>query len=147
MCWSSLVAQWVKDPALSPLWLGSLLWHWFHTWPRNFPCAMGMAKKQTCVRRTGRANICVIWDSFLSQLFICKLLGLWRLAKVTQLKERANFFVCLFRAIPSGYGGSQARDSNRNCSCRPTPEPQQPGIRAVSSTYTTAHGNAGSLTH
>ena len=109
MCWSSLVAQWVKDPALSPLWLGSLLWHRFHTWPRNFPCAMGMAKKQTCVRRTGRANICVIWDSFLSQLFICKLLGLWRLAKVTQSKERANFFVCLFRAIPSGYGGSQAR--------------------------------------
>ena len=27
------------------------------------------------------------------------------------------------------------------------PEPQQCGIRAASATYTTAHGNAGSLTH
>ena len=32
-----LVAQWVKDPALSLLWLGLLLWHkidpW--AWPKN----------------------------------------------------------------------------------------------------------------
>ena len=40
-----------------------------------------------------------------------------------------------------GYG------SNRSCSCRPTPEPQQCQIWAVSATYTTAHGNARSLTH
>ena len=33
---------------------------------------------------------------------------------------------------------------NRSCSRRPTPEPQQRGIRAASATYTTAHGNAGS---
>ena len=32
-------------------------------------------------------------------------------------------------------------------SCHPTPQPQQRGIRATSVTYTTAHGNAGSLTH
>ena len=30
---------------------------------------------------------------------------------------------------------------------RPTPEPQQRRIRATTATYTTAHGNAGSLTH
>ena len=35
--------------------------------------------------------------------------------------------------------------SNRSCSCQPTPQPQQQGIQAVSSTYTTAHGNARSL--
>jgi len=29
----------------------------------------------------------------------------------------------------------------------PTPQPQQCGIQATSVTYTTAHGNAGSLTH
>ena len=29
-CWSSLVAQWVKDPALSLLWCG------FSPWPRSF---------------------------------------------------------------------------------------------------------------
>ena len=26
----------VKDPALSLLWFGSLLWHGFNPWPRNF---------------------------------------------------------------------------------------------------------------
>ena len=36
--------------------------------------------------------------------------------------------------------------SNRSWSCRPTPQPQQRGIRATSATYTTAHGNARSLT-
>ena len=33
---SSLVAQWVKDLALSPLWLRSLLQHRFGPWPGNF---------------------------------------------------------------------------------------------------------------
>ena len=42
---------------------------------------------------------------------------------------------------------SQARGSNRSCSCRPTPESQQHGLPAASATYTTAHGNSGSLTH
>ena len=32
----SLAAQWVKDPALSLLWLGSVLWHGLDPWPRNF---------------------------------------------------------------------------------------------------------------
>ena len=33
---SSLVAQGVKDPALSLQQLGQLLWHTFHPWPANF---------------------------------------------------------------------------------------------------------------
>ena len=33
---SSLVAQWVKDLALSLQQLESLLWHRFDPWPRNF---------------------------------------------------------------------------------------------------------------
>ena len=31
--------------------------------------------------------------------------------------------------------------------CKPTPQPQQHQIRATSMTYSTAHGNTGSLTH
>ena len=69
-----------------------------------------------------------------------------------------GFFVCLFVCLlfvflPFSWatstvcGGSQARGLNRSCSCQPTPEPQQLGIRAVSAAYTTAHGNARSLTH
>ena len=37
--------------------------------------------------------------------------------------------------------------SDQSCSCRPTPQPQQCQIPAASATYTTAHGNVGSLTH
>ena len=36
---------------------------------------------------------------------------------------------------------------NWSSSCRPTSQPQQPGIRAVPVTYTTAHSNARSLTY
>ena len=36
---------------------------------------------------------------------------------------------------------------NQSCSCQPTPQPQQHRIQASSATYTTAHGNAGFLTH
>ena len=43
----------------------------------------------------------------------------------------------------SGYG------SNQSYSCRPTPQPQQHRIQAASAsaTYTTAHGDTGSLPH
>ena len=57
-------------------------------------------------------------------------------------------FFCLFAiswAATVAYGGSQARGQIRSCSRGPTPGPQQHGIRAASATYTTAHGNAGSL--
>jgi len=37
--------------------------------------------------------------------------------------------------------------SNPSYSCQPMPQPQQCSIQATSATYTTAHGNAGSLTH
>ena len=45
-------------------------------------------------------------------------------------------FFCLFRSTPKAYGGSQ---SDWSCSWWPTPQPQQH--------YTTAHGNAWSLTY
>ena len=40
-----LVAQWVKDLALSLLWLWSLLWHEFDPWPRNFHIPWVQPKK------------------------------------------------------------------------------------------------------
>ena len=50
------------------------------------------------------------------------------------------FLIVFYRAAPAAHGGSQARN-------QPTPEPQQHRIRASSATYTTVHGNGGSLTH
>ena len=54
---------------------------------------------------------------------------------------------CLFRAMPMAYGGSQARGLIITVACWPTPQPQQCQSWAASATYTTAHGNDGSLTH
>ena len=54
-------------------------------------------------------------------------------------------FFCLFafsRATPAAYGGSQARGLIGAVATH-----LQRGIRAESATYTTAHGNARSLTH
>ena len=57
------------------------------------------------------------------------------------------FFFGLLRAAPAAYGGFQARGSNQSYSRWPMPQPQQCQIRATFATYTTTHGNAGSLTH
>ena len=43
---SSLVAQWVKYPALWLLQLWLLQWLEFHPWPRSFHIATGVAKKK-----------------------------------------------------------------------------------------------------
>ena len=53
------------------------------------------------------------------------------------------FIYCLFRAAPTAYGGSQVRGQIRAvATCL-----HHSHSNARSATYTTAHGNAGSLTH
>ena len=54
---------------------------------------------------------------------------------------------CHFLGRSRGIWSFPGLGSNQSCSCQPTPEPQQLGIRAMSATYTTAHSNVGSLTH
>ena len=61
-----------------------------------------------------------------------------------------NFFfiILLFRATPAAHGGSQARGRIRaTAASLHHSHSQQHRIRAASATHTTAHGNAGSLTH
>ena len=58
-----------------------------------------------------------------------------------------SFIFCPFRAAPTAYGGSQARGPIGAVAARPTPEPQQCQIQAVSVTYPTVHGNARPPTH
>ena len=57
------------------------------------------------------------------------------------------YLFSLFRAASVAYGSSQARGGNGSRICWPIPQPQQHQSQAVSATYTTAHGNVGSLTH
>ena len=67
--------------------------------------------------------------------------------------ELSDFLVCLLRATPVSYGGSQARGQIRAtaaslCHSRqPVPQPQQHGIQAASVTYVIAYGSTRSLTH
>ena len=58
-----------------------------------------------------------------------------------------SVFFGLFRVLPMAYGVSQARGPIGAVATGPMPQPQQCQIWASSVTYTTAHGNAGSLTH
>ena len=63
-------------------------------------------------------------------------------------QEVASFFIFLFRAALAAYGSSQEVPRwNQSCGSWSTPQPQYHQIQALSVTYTTAHGNAGSLTH
>ena len=57
------------------------------------------------------------------------------------------YLFLLFSTAPVACGGSQARGSNQSYCCWSMPEPQQHQIQALSVTYTTAQGNARSLTH
>ena len=57
------------------------------------------------------------------------------------IRGKWAFFSFLFRAAPAAYGSSQA------VAVRVHHKPQHCGIWAAFATYTTAHSNAGSLTH
>ena len=41
-----MVAQWLKDPVFSLLWLWLLLWYGFNPWPRNFHMPWAGPKKE-----------------------------------------------------------------------------------------------------
>ena len=53
---SSLVAQWVNDLTLSLLCLGSLLWHGFDPWPRNFLMPWAKKKKKAKINEENCMN-------------------------------------------------------------------------------------------
>jgi len=81
---------------------------------------------------------------------------MWLCRNGVRLKEVCFFFplfiylfvylFLLFKATPQHMEVPRLR-VEWSCSCCPTPQPQQLRIQAMSKTYTTAHGNAGSLTH
>ena len=70
-----------------------------------------------------------------------------RKVSVIYIHRHTHIYILLFRATPVAYGGSQVGGSNQSYICQPTPQPERYRIQAVSVTYTTAHSNAGSLTH
>ena len=61
------------------------------------------------------------------------------------MEKAATFF--LFRIGTCCVWNFPGQVSNQSCSCQSTPQSQQHSTWATSATYTTAHGNIGSLTH
>ena len=115
------------------------VWNWMHLPPRTelfSPCIIHLSKRET----KGLQDICK-WLSG------CILNHLPSSTKASHLILIIIIILSFSRAAPTAHGGSQARGSNWSRSHQPTPEPQQRGIRAASASHTTAHGNAGSLTH
>ena len=77
-------------------------------------------------------GICLVFSTVKSEKKFC-------ISQLLSFLFLFLFFFCLFRAAPAAYGGSQARGRI---------ELWPPcGIPAASATYSTAHSNAGSLTH
>ena len=119
-CINYIVAQWVKDLALLLLWCG------FKPWPGSLCMLWCIQKKKKKIIKREEILLLLLllllfYFYFLSFCyFLGRSYGIWRFP---------------------GYG------SNRSCSHWPTLEPQQHRIRAVSANYTTAQGNARSLTH
>ena len=56
----SLVAQRVKDPALSLPWLWSLLWQVFDPWPRNFHIPWVWPKKEKKNRAVSQVHVVLL---------------------------------------------------------------------------------------
>ena len=57
------------------------------------------------------------------------------------------YYFFAFQGCTRGIWGLPGQGLNWSCTCWPTPQPQQCGVQAMPATYTTAHGNVGSLTH
>ena len=100
------------------------------------------------------------WALSLQSVTICLLSWKWVLqpqmmpcgveTSIIQLKICEQFFFFFFLSFQGPTCGIRrfpGLQSNRSYSCRRMPEPPQRQIPAASATYTTAHGNAGSLTH
>ena len=75
---------------------------------------------------------------------------MWNLEIYMENFELSFFFFfsfCLFRAAPTAYGGSQARGQIGAVGTGLGHGHSKRQTQAMSSTYTTAHSNARSLTH
>uniref|UniRef100_A0A4X1UVP8 Uncharacterized protein n=1 Tax=Sus scrofa TaxID=9823 RepID=A0A4X1UVP8_PIG len=70
-----------------------------------------------------------------------------RLYEVTYIPLPPFLFCFVFLGLHLWHREVPRLGVDRSYSCWLTPQPQQHQIRASSATYTTAHGNAGSLTH
>ena len=82
---SSPVAQWVKDPVLSLQELGSLQWHGFSPWHRNFHMPQVQQKKKRKERKKKKKEF-PLWLSGLRTQLVSMRLWLQSLASLRGLR-------------------------------------------------------------
>ena len=84
-----------------------------------------------------------MWEAFLEEMLANAYF------RALTIRDTKFFFFCLFCLLGPHMQHTEVPrlGSNRICSRWPTPQPQQRQIQVTSATYTTAHGNARSLTH
>ena len=101
------MAQWVKDPVLSLLWLGSLLWRRFDPWPRSFLHAVSAApppkKNYLTVMLITPPLTHTLWIPPLGNLFLALIPIIFLLclcsrvaAKLFSLMPKAKCFTILY---------------------------------------------------
>ena len=136
------LVHWVKDLVFLWLWRrpAAIAPVWPLTWEP--PYAVGAALNKR--KRKRKKKLRKLWE------FKNKLMkeGKRKLKRQKVVLETELFFwsFCLFYGRTHGLWRFPGLGCNQNC-CWPTPQPQQHRIQAESATYTTARGNAGSLTH
>ena len=74
-------------------------------------------------------------------------LSKWVVMSYLQILENETFIYCLLRATPMAYGNSWARGEIRATDTGLCHGCSNVGSKSCSATYTTDHGNAGSLAH
>ena len=101
----------------------------------NFSYVSGQEEKTDLSRMTQSVTLEVVWLS-------------WAPGKRKGIKSLNNCKAAIFFSCFLGLHLLHMEVPRPGvCSCQPPPQPQQLGFWAASVTYTTAHGNAASLTH
>ena len=132
------MAQWVKDSALSLLWLGSLLWHGLDPGPMNFHMLWVWPPKiyqkgHPCSLDIKSATTPLLYPTaYPASFFFIALIHTWCI-----------YFFFLLRAVPVAYVSSLARGWIRYIATGLQPQPQ---IWAMSGTYAAACNDTRSLT-
>ena len=92
--------------------------------------------------------LCLLWDNvYLGHLSVFNYIITILAIELYKFFIPFFFFFWSFQGCTLNVWRFPSWGSNWSRSCRPSPQPQQHGIRAASETYTTTHGNAGSLTY
>ena len=96
--------QWVKDLVLSLLWLGSLLWHEFNSWPRNFHIPWAWQKKKIFFLKKNYFSNLQTWDIFpFIYIFFSYFHQCFIFSSIRSFTSLVKCIPIIFKAILNGF--------------------------------------------